>query len=75
VALVILVLLGWVTPTQLREWRGYAIVGIFVVAAVITPPDVVWQLLHASPMVALSELGIGAGRAVAPRDAAATRDG
>jgi sec-independent protein translocase protein TatC len=75
VALVILVLLGWVTPTQLREWRGYAIVGIFVVAAVITPPDVVSQLLLAIPMVALYELGILAARAVAPRDAAATRDG
>jgi sec-independent protein translocase protein TatC len=75
VALVILVLLGWVTPAQLREWRGYAIVGIFVVAAVITPPDVVSQLLLAIPMVALYELGILAARAVAPRDAAATRDG
>ena len=75
VALVILVLLGWVTPAQLREWRGYAIVGIFVVAAVITPPDVVSQLLLAIPMVALYELGILAARAVAPRDAATTRDG
>ena len=63
VALVILVLLGWVTPAQLREWRGYAIVGIFVVAAVITPPDVVSQLLLALPMVALYELGILAARA------------
>jgi sec-independent protein translocase protein TatC len=65
VALVILVLLGWVTPAQLREWRGYAIVGIFVVAAVITPPDVVSQLLLALPMVALYEAGILAARAVA----------
>src|SRR3546814_9613508 len=32
VALVILVLLGWVTPALLKEWRGYAIVGIFIVA-------------------------------------------
>jgi sec-independent protein translocase protein TatC len=78
VALVILVLLGWVTPTQLREWRGYAIVGIFVVAAVITPPDVVSQLLLALPMVALYELGILAARAVtrsgnARRDDSASR--
>ena len=62
VALVILVLLGWVTPSQLREWRGYAIVGIFVVAAVITPPDVVSQLLLAIPMVLLYEVGIVAAR-------------
>ncbi|MCI4567906.1 twin-arginine translocase subunit TatC [Lysobacter sp. CFH 32150] len=67
VALVILVLLGWVTPTQLREWRGYAIVGIFVIAAVITPPDVVSQLLLAVPMVLLYELGIIAARLLAPR--------
>jgi sec-independent protein translocase protein TatC len=74
VALVILVLLGWVTPTQLREWRGYAIVGIFVVAAVITPPDVVSQLLLAVPMVVLYELGILAARAVTPRKAATGDD-
>ncbi len=67
VALVILVLLGWVTPAQLREWRGYAIVGIFVVAALITPPDVVSQLLLALPMIALYEAGIIAARAVSRR--------
>ncbi len=66
VALVILVLLGWVTPTQLREARGYAIVGIFVVAAIITPPDVISQLLLALPMMLLYELGILAARLVAP---------
>src|SRR3546814_19818311 len=57
VALVILVLLGWVTPAQLKEWRGYAIVGIFIVAAVITPPDVVSQLLLAFPFILLYEAG------------------
>ena len=64
VALVILVLLGWVTPAQLKEWRGYAIVGIFVIAAVITPPDVVSQLMLAVPMVALYEAGILAAAAI-----------
>jgi len=67
VALVILVLLGWVTPTQLREWRGYAVVGIFVIAAVITPPDVVSQLMLAIPMMILYEAGIIAGRLVSPK--------
>jgi sec-independent protein translocase protein TatC len=67
VALVILVLLGWVTPAQLREWRGYAIVGIFVIAAIVTPPDVVSQLLLAIPMVLLYEIGIVAARLLAPR--------
>ena len=66
VAIVILVLLGWVTPRQLSQWRGYAIVGIFVVAAVITPPDVVSQLLLAVPMILLYEAGIIAARLVTP---------
>lgn len=64
VALVILVLLGWVTPAQLSEWRGYAIVGIFIVAAVITPPDVISQLLLAIPMCLLYEAGILAAKLV-----------
>jgi sec-independent protein translocase protein TatC len=71
VALVILVLLGWVTPAQLREGRGYAIVGIFVLAALITPPDVVSQLLLAIPMCLLYEAGILASRMVTPRQSGA----
>jgi sec-independent protein translocase protein TatC len=67
VALVILVLLGWVTPQQLRESRGYAIVGVFVIAAIITPPDVVSQLMLAIPMCILYEIGIIAAGWVAPR--------
>ena len=68
VAMVILVLLGWVSPQQLREGRGYAIVGIFVLAAVLTPPDVVSQLMLAIPMCFLYELGIHASRWLQPRD-------
>ena len=60
-------LLGWVTPAQLREGRGYAVVGIFVVAAVLTPPDVVSQLMLAIPMCLLYEAGILAATMVAPR--------
>ena len=67
VALVILVLLGWVTPDQLKESRGYAVVGIFVLAAVITPPDVVSQLMLAIPMCLLYEVGILAARWLAPK--------
>jgi len=68
VALVILVLLGWVTPAQLKEARGYALVGIFVLAAVITPPDVVSQLLLAIPMYLLYEAGIIASKWITPRE-------
>jgi sec-independent protein translocase protein TatC len=72
VALVILALLGWVTPKQLRESRGYAIVGVFVIAAVITPPDVVSQLMLAIPMCLLYEIGILAASWVAPKQDPAT---
>ena len=67
VAVVILVALGWVTPKQLVESRGYVIVGAFVVAAVLTPPDVVSQILLAVPMCLLYEVGVIASRTVTSR--------
>ena len=67
VALVVLVKLGVVTVEKLKEWRSYFIVGAFVVAAVVTPPDVVSQLALAIPMCLLYELGILVARLVARR--------
>lgn len=67
VALVVLVKLGVVTVEKLKEWRSYFIVGAFVVAAVVTPPDVVSQLALAIPMCLLYELGILAARFVSVR--------
>jgi sec-independent protein translocase protein TatC len=67
VALVILVKLGMVSVEKLKEWRSYFIVGAFVVAAVVTPPDVVSQLALAIPMCLLYELGIFAARFVTRR--------
>jgi sec-independent protein translocase protein TatC len=58
VVVVVLNITGLVSVAQLREWRGYVIVGIFIVAAVVTPPDVVSQLALAIPMCLLYELGI-----------------
>ena len=58
VIVVVLALTGIVRVDQLREWRGYVIVGIFVIAAVVTPPDVVSQLALAIPMCLLYEIGI-----------------
>jgi len=72
VALVVMVKLGVVSVEKLKEWRSYFIVGAFVVAAVVTPPDVVSQLSLAIPMCLLYELGILAARLVsrpAPADA------
>ena len=62
VVLIILVALGMVTPAQLAKSRSYAIVGAFVVAAVLTPPDVFSQMMLAIPMIVLYELGIFAAR-------------
>jgi sec-independent protein translocase protein TatC len=64
VALVVMVKMGIVTVEKLKEWRSYFIVGAFVVAAVVTPPDVVSQLALAIPMCILYELGILACRLV-----------
>ena len=58
VIVVVLAISGLVSVEQLREWRGYVIVAIFVVAAVVTPPDVVSQLSLAIPMCLLYEVGI-----------------
>ncbi len=55
---VLLVRMGIVTRDKLKEWRRYVIVGAFIVAAVITPPDVMSQLMLAIPMCLLYELGI-----------------
>lgn len=58
VAVIILVSFGVITVEKLKAIRGYVIVGAFVVAAVITPPDVISQLLMAIPICLLYELGI-----------------
>jgi sec-independent protein translocase protein TatC len=62
VAVVILSLLGWVNHRQLAEARAYVIVGAFIIAAVLTPPDVVSQLMLAIPMCILYEVGLIAAR-------------
>jgi len=62
IAVLILVRMGAVTIEQLTSIRPYFIVGSFVVAAVVTPPDVLSQLLLAFPMCVLYEVGIVAAR-------------
>ena len=62
IAVVVLARVGVVTIDQLKRFRGYFIVLAFVVAAVVTPPDVVSQLALAIPMCLLYEVGIWAAR-------------
>jgi sec-independent protein translocase protein TatC len=62
VAVVVLAAVGVVDVRKLRKARGYVVVGCFVVAAVLTPPDVLSQTLLAVPMYVLYELGLLATR-------------
>ncbi len=50
--------LGIVNEKMLRTQRKFAILGIFIVAAILTPPDVVSQILMAIPLMALYEISI-----------------
>ena len=58
VVVVVLVRAGLVSVEKLKQWRPYMIVGAFVLAAVVTPPDVLSQLLLAVPLCLLYELGL-----------------
>jgi sec-independent protein translocase protein TatC len=62
IAVVVLARMGVVSVAKLKEFRGYFVVLAFVVAAVVTPPDVVSQLALAIPMCILYELGIWAAQ-------------
>jgi len=58
IVVVVLVYLGVVTVEKLVEIRGYVIVAAFVIAAIVTPPDVMSQLFLAIPICILYEVGI-----------------
>ena len=61
-AVVVLARMGVVSVQKLKDFRGYFVVLAFVIAAVVTPPDVVSQLALAIPMCLLYELGIWAAQ-------------
>jgi sec-independent protein translocase protein TatC len=67
VVVVVLVRMGIVSLAKLKEWRPYIIVGAFVVAAVVTPPDIMSQLLLAVPLCILFELGLIVARFYQPK--------
>ena len=69
IVVIVLVRMGIVSVEKLKEFRPYMIVGAFVIAAIVTPPDVVSQLLLAVPLCLLYEVGL----IVAPMFARATR--
>jgi len=50
--------IGFIKPEKFIAWRKYAILVIFIIAAVVTPPDPFTQTMTAIPMIVLYELGI-----------------
>jgi sec-independent protein translocase protein TatC len=62
IAVVVLARLGVVSIEKLKDFRGYFVVLAFVIAAIVTPPDVVSQLALAIPMCLLYEMGIWAAQ-------------
>lgn len=58
VILLLLVKAGFITPDGMARQRKYAILLAFVAAAILTPPDVISQILLAMPVIALYEISI-----------------
>jgi len=58
IAVVLMAHFGWVTVVQLKDARGYVVVGAFVLAAIFTPPDIISQFMLAVPLWLLYEAGI-----------------
>jgi sec-independent protein translocase protein TatC len=74
IVVIVLVRMGLVSIAQLKDARPYVIVGAFVVAAVVTPPDVLSQFMLAVPMCLLYEAGLFFARFVVARRAAETAE-
>jgi sec-independent protein translocase protein TatC len=72
VVLTLLARAGLITSAQLKAKRRYAILGVFIVAAVLTPPDPISQIALALPTIALYELSIYAVKLAEKRHAATT---
>ena len=62
IVVIVLARMGIVTIQKLKDFRGYFVVLAFVIAAIVTPPDVVSQLALAIPMCLLYEVGIWAAQ-------------
>jgi sec-independent protein translocase protein TatC len=67
VALALLAKVGIISSKGLKKYRRYAYVGMFIVAAVLAPPDIITQCGLALPLIALYEISIMAARMVEPK--------
>ncbi len=68
VVIYILARVGLVNHAKLSKARRYIILVVFIVAAILTPPDVLSQLLLAAPMLLLYEIGVLIARFVKPNE-------
>jgi sec-independent protein translocase protein TatC len=75
IVVIVLVRVGLISVEKLAAARPYVIVGVFVLAAVITPPDALSQLMLAIPMCLLFEIGLVLARLVAKRAEQAREEG
>jgi len=62
IVVIVLARMGVVSVEKLKEFRGYFVVLAFIIAAIVTPPDVVSQLALAIPMIVLYEVGLWAAQ-------------
>ncbi|NDC61575.1 MAG: twin-arginine translocase subunit TatC [Betaproteobacteria bacterium] len=62
IVVIVLARMGLVSIEKLKDFRSYFIVLAFIIAAIVTPPDVVSQLALAIPMVILYEVGVWAAQ-------------
>ena len=69
IAVVLIVRFGWVTIAQLKEVRGYVIVGAFIIGAIFTPPDIISQFMLAVPLWLLYEAGVIVAQFSSPKPA------
>ncbi len=64
VAVLFLTKIGLITPEAMKRYRKFAILGSFILSAILTPPDVATQLMMAGPLIILYELSIYISKAV-----------
>lgn len=74
IVVILLARAGVVSVEKMRDARPYVIVGAFVVAAIVTPPDVLSQFMLAVPMCLLYEAGLICARVLGKRAAEASDD-
>lgn len=74
VVVILAVRFGFVSVAQLRQFRGYALLGAAVICAIITPPDALSMLILLACMMVLYELGIILARFFAPQNSITNSD-